>query len=102
MHREEKYLMSFFFRDNLYHRFLITISLNLLHQTCSKPLLFPLYPSIHKPCLPCCLFHLAWHKSISGNRVQGAAIKDNQTTRRSEERRVGKECVTTCRSRWAP
>src|SRR6188474_3596038 len=21
---------------------------------------------------------------------------------RSEERRVGKECVTTCRSRWAP
>src|SRR3546814_14797386 len=23
-------------------------------------------------------------------------------TRRSEERRVGKECVSTCRSRWAP
>src|SRR3546814_11965207 len=22
--------------------------------------------------------------------------------RRSEERRVGKECVSTCRSRWAP
>ena len=22
--------------------------------------------------------------------------------RRSEERRVGKECVTTCRSRWSP
>src|SRR3546814_15284484 len=23
-------------------------------------------------------------------------------TRRSEERRVGKECVSTCRSRWSP
>src|SRR3546814_5919706 len=25
-----------------------------------------------------------------------------QVRRRSEERRVGKECVSTCRSRWAP
>src|SRR3546814_10799669 len=25
-----------------------------------------------------------------------------ETTRRSEERRVGKECVSTCRSRWSP
>src|SRR3546814_3308742 len=24
------------------------------------------------------------------------------TTSRSEERRVGKECVSTCRSRWSP
>src|SRR3546814_20573796 len=24
------------------------------------------------------------------------------STRRSEERRVGKECVSTCRSRWSP
>src|SRR3546814_5866373 len=26
----------------------------------------------------------------------------NVTYRRSEERRVGKECVSTCRSRWSP
>src|SRR3546814_12137732 len=26
----------------------------------------------------------------------------NLLMRRSEERRVGKECVSTCRSRWAP
>src|SRR3546814_501563 len=26
----------------------------------------------------------------------------NQVTIRSEERRVGKECVSTCRSRWSP
>src|SRR3546814_2037126 len=25
-----------------------------------------------------------------------------QESRRSEERRVGKECVSTCRSRWSP
>src|SRR3546814_4069553 len=27
---------------------------------------------------------------------------DQETLRRSEERRVGKECVSTCRSRWSP
>src|SRR3546814_16199642 len=27
---------------------------------------------------------------------------DEQTVDRSEERRVGKECVSTCRSRWSP
>src|SRR3546814_16683999 len=38
----------------------------------------------------------------------GAADKRAQTgdklfgLERSEERRVGKECVSTCRSRWAP
>src|SRR3546814_5853385 len=26
----------------------------------------------------------------------------NQEEKRSEERRVGKECVSTCRSRWSP
>src|SRR3546814_18314190 len=28
--------------------------------------------------------------------------KRQQWIRRSEERRVGKECVSTCRSRWSP
>ena len=32
--------------------------------------------------------------SVFGGQVLGQA--------RSEERRVGKECVTTCRSRWSP
>src|SRR3546814_20450820 len=26
----------------------------------------------------------------------------SRTSKRSEERRVGKECVSTCRSRWSP
>src|SRR3546814_2127266 len=28
--------------------------------------------------------------------------RDGQIATRSEERRVGKECVSTCRSRWSP
>src|SRR3546814_3738964 len=28
--------------------------------------------------------------------------EQHPTVRRSEERRVGKECVSTCRSRWSP
>src|SRR3546814_12091585 len=35
------------------------------------------------------------------HRLAGAAFGP-QTFRRSEERRVGKECVSTCRSRWSP
>src|SRR3546814_11608979 len=29
-------------------------------------------------------------------------VPDRQPDGRSEERRVGKECVSTCRSRWSP
>src|SRR3546814_12692168 len=40
-------------------------------------------------------------------RGQGARLVDDggvvqQGLGRSEERRVGKECVSTCRSRWSP
>src|SRR3546814_14890677 len=30
------------------------------------------------------------------------ALQDSLSDLRSEERRVGKECVSTCRSRWSP
>src|SRR3546814_2034259 len=30
------------------------------------------------------------------------AVADANERMRSEERRVGKECVSTCRSRWSP
>src|SRR3546814_13024117 len=32
----------------------------------------------------------------------GDAVPGNVTPIRSEERRVGEECVSTCRSRWSP
>src|SRR3546814_3622250 len=31
-----------------------------------------------------------------------ASLSVSDILRRSEERRVGKECVSTCRSRWSP
>src|SRR3546814_12037837 len=34
--------------------------------------------------------------AVRGGERPGAAVE------RSEERRVGKECVSTCRSRWSP
>ena len=29
-------------------------------------------------------------------------VEDTETGARSEERRVGKECLSVCRSRWSP
>src|SRR3546814_17321793 len=34
--------------------------------------------------------------------TRSIVIGREQRTFRSEERRVGKECVSTCRSRWSP
>src|SRR3546814_4568106 len=34
--------------------------------------------------------------------ARGALANPDWVDRRSEERRVGKECVSTCRSRWSP
>src|SRR3546814_17148757 len=35
-------------------------------------------------------------------QAQGGKLRACQSSGRSEERRVGKECVSTCRSRWSP
>src|SRR3546814_12944984 len=37
----------------------------------------------------------------SRDRLQ-AGEEEQEVVARSEERRVGKECVSTCRSRWSP
>src|SRR3546814_4296334 len=40
----------------------------------------------------------------NGDRLYHVIVSasDGSTSVRSEERRVGKECVSTCRSRWSP
>src|SRR3546814_11840463 len=44
-----------------------------------------------------------WRDSRSNSRVvQNRWNSQRRWDRRSEERRVGKECVSTCRSRWSP
>src|SRR3546814_10222160 len=52
---------------------------------------------------------LAAFSSLGSSRTSGATVAWCQISsgprawpRRSEERRVGKECVSTCRSRWSP
>src|SRR3546814_17613377 len=42
--------------------------------------------------------HLSWRAAASTRCIIGTAI----SRCRSEERRVGKECVSRCRSRWSP
>src|SRR3546814_3902233 len=42
---------------------------------------------------------LAW---VSSGRQAWVSANGAFTLTRSEERRVGKECVSTCRSRWSP
>src|SRR3546814_13537116 len=54
---------------------------------------------------PCAVvIHDGWLSIIAATRVHGEHIGNNLIgrIRRSEERRVGTECVSTCRSRWWP
>src|SRR3546814_5780228 len=53
-------------------------------QTCALPI-----------CTPACLLGRICDK-------QEMALALERIGKRSEERRVGKECVSTCRSRWSP
>src|SRR3546814_11926250 len=45
--------------------------------------------------------HIALHVRVLAGR-EPHHIVETQFQARSEERRVGKECVSTCRSRWSP
>src|SRR3546814_5336113 len=40
--------------------------------------------------------------TASRRAIADAGLKPSDIDGRSEERRVGKECVSTCRSRWSP
>src|SRR3546814_19655491 len=43
-----------------------------------------------------------WEAIKAQERVDKGALSAIYGVARSEERRVGKECVNTCRSRWSP
>src|SRR3546814_13941288 len=40
---------------------------------------------------------VVWSDNLAAGVIAGVVLSG-----RSEERRVGKECVSTCRSRWSP
>src|SRR3546814_2127798 len=74
-------------------------------QTCALPiyLLLDEFASIPgmRPNAPQGAFYLFLDCAglIERKTPQGETIANDE---RSEERRVGKECVSTCRSRWSP
>src|SRR3546814_20895486 len=47
-------------------------------------------------------WHNAFEVDVMGPVRAVEAVITGMTEKRSEERRVGKECVSTCRSRWSP
>src|SRR3546814_7036071 len=42
------------------------------------------------------------HRNLLSKINSAPCCRAVEKARRSEERRVGKECVSTCRSRWSP
>src|SRR3546814_7871562 len=71
-------------------------------QTCALPIclvtldLVPTCMTLHLAlCRPC-------HDLSRDHRARRGRISLQSCAPRSEERRVGKECVSTCRSRWSP
>src|SRR3546814_7109238 len=50
-----------------------------------------------------CVLRADLATALAGDAVQREALlADRGAPRRSDERRVGKECGSTCRSRWSP
>src|SRR3546814_15508473 len=52
--------------------------------------------------LPATAAELIATQETLGERTAWLAASTHPREERSEERRVGKECVSTCRSRWSP
>src|SRR3546814_5415182 len=67
-------------------------------QTCALPIYgWALVPRVVAPIVPLLLVIFAMAALSARPRRWRLALAS-----RSEERRVGKECVSTCRSRWSP
>src|SRR3546814_1694475 len=73
-------------------------------QTCALPIWVPvLAKGGIKPCAPGRGGQHVEHDVIVGQRLEPRVVDTGTEVEwaRSEERRVGKECVSTCRSRWS-
>src|SRR3546814_7156430 len=90
--------------------FLLFFSSRRRHTRCA------LVTGVQTCALPICEYSRNFGSSVGGLRSQSelfsASTSPTESTirlysspscsARSEERRVGKECVSTCRSRWSP
>src|SRR3546814_9174930 len=84
-------LLSFFFSSRRRHT---RCALVTGVQTCALP--------ISTERVACRLGHRPDRGQASESNFARPAGWSPRCARRSEERRVGKECVSTCRSRWSP
>src|SRR3546814_1678813 len=81
----------FFFKQKTAYEMRIS---DLISDVCSSDLLRLRITALATAVTLACLLGLAM--------VAGRGLAPLLTGARSEERRVGKECVSTCRSRWSP
>src|SRR3546814_14885732 len=75
-------------------------------QTCALPI-YPaasMRPASPSPVITACPLATPSRRPVLTSIERTKAPPESPMTRaaRSEERRVGKECVSTCRSRWSP
>src|SRR3546814_8982358 len=99
------YVMFFFFSSRRRHT---RCALVTGVQTCALPIYMIKYFHVERPAN---LIELVGDRDILIARARVAArmiVDENDRSgieferARSEERRVGKECVSTCRTRWSP
>src|SRR3546814_9641211 len=85
-------------------------------QTCALPIWFPIVLRFFGPCADGYVLTDNWYRPVHPEQPEVIECFEEFYFRdpfvpfvileierlRSEERRVGKECVSTCRSRWSP
>src|SRR3546814_9647702 len=70
-------------------------------QTCALPICLYVLLGLYTMARPSAILELTWDRVDFERRLIDLNPAGRKQTR-SEERRVGKECVSTCRSRWSP
>src|SRR3546814_1821603 len=95
------FLVSFFY--SLFFFFFFFFSSRRRHTRCA------LVTGVQTCALPICYDFRAMSRHrcrdiarLGGRGRLGGTAQPRRHHLRSEERRVGKECVSTCRSRWSP
>src|SRR3546814_12733184 len=66
------------------------------------PLSTPKLPRSYARHMVRCQASFDEYNSVDETSFLTGSLEDTVLRARSEERRVGKECVSTCRSRWSP
>src|SRR3546814_13166458 len=90
-------VIAYFATYKLNRRLRVAIALGTFTLLGALPIVFVLLNQDRVACW-------AYSDQCAADRVLGLSSADclARDDARSEERRVGKECVSTCRSRWSP